>query len=98
MYPLGVGVGVWDRAGGRHAILHGHTRPVVALAASRSGKLIVSAQDSDPGCQVGGEGSREGREEEEEEKMREEEQWKEDKAMRQKDKKGENEAREEINK
>lgn len=52
VYPLGVGVGVWDRTGGRHAILHGHSRPVVALAASRSGKLIVSAQNSDPGCQV----------------------------------------------
>ncbi|XP_045122499.1 cilia- and flagella-associated protein 52-like [Portunus trituberculatus] len=52
VYPLGVGVGVWDRAGSRHAILHGHTRPVVALAVSRSGKLIVSAQDGDPGCQA----------------------------------------------
>lgn len=56
VYPLGMGVGVWDRAGGRHAILHGHTRPVVALSASSSGKLIVSAQNSDPGCQVGDEG------------------------------------------
>ncbi|KAG7159455.1 Cilia- and flagella-associated protein 52-like 2, partial [Homarus americanus] len=32
VYPVGVGVGVWDRAGGRHAILHAHNRPITALA------------------------------------------------------------------
>ncbi|XP_042239138.1 cilia- and flagella-associated protein 52-like [Homarus americanus] len=52
VYPVGVGVGVWDRAGGRHAILHAHNRPITALAVSRSGQLIVSAQNSDPGCLV----------------------------------------------
>ncbi|XP_069181761.1 cilia- and flagella-associated protein 52-like [Procambarus clarkii] len=51
VYPVGVGVGVWDRVGGRHALLHAHTRPVTALAVSSSGQIIVSAQDSDPGCQ-----------------------------------------------
>ncbi|KAK4290128.1 hypothetical protein Pmani_036955 [Petrolisthes manimaculis] len=52
VYPVGVGVGVWDRSGGRHALLHAHTRPVTALTVSRSGRLIVSAQNSDPGCQA----------------------------------------------
>ncbi|KAK3850214.1 hypothetical protein Pcinc_043066 [Petrolisthes cinctipes] len=52
VYPVGVGVGVWDRSGGHHAILHAHTRPVTALTVSRSGRLIVSAQNSDPGCQA----------------------------------------------
>nr|XP_045601676.1 cilia- and flagella-associated protein 52-like [Procambarus clarkii] len=52
VYPVGVGVGVWDRVGGRHALLHAHTRPVTALAVSSSGQIIVSAQDSDPGCQA----------------------------------------------
>lgn len=52
VYPVGLGVGIWDRAGGRHAILKAHNRPVSALAVSRSGRVIVSAQNSDPGCQV----------------------------------------------
>ncbi|XP_071540531.1 cilia- and flagella-associated protein 52 [Panulirus ornatus] len=52
VYPVGVGVGVWDRSGGRHAILNAHNRPVTALAVSRSGRVIVSAQNSDPGCQA----------------------------------------------
>lgn len=52
VYPVGVGLGVWDRVGGRHALLHAHNRPVTALSISRSGRLIVSAQNSDPGCQA----------------------------------------------
>ncbi|XP_047469214.1 cilia- and flagella-associated protein 52-like [Penaeus chinensis] len=52
IYPVGVGVGVWDRTAGRHALLHSHNRPITALAISRRGNLIVSAQDSDPGCQA----------------------------------------------
>lgn len=52
IYPVGVGVGVWDRAAGRHALLHSHNRPITAMAISRGGNLIVSAQNSDPGCQV----------------------------------------------
>ncbi|KAK7068108.1 hypothetical protein SK128_020816 [Halocaridina rubra] len=52
VYPVGVGVVVWDRTGGRHSILHGHNRSVCAIAVSSSGKLVVSAQNSDPGCLV----------------------------------------------
>nr|XP_027215251.1 cilia- and flagella-associated protein 52-like [Penaeus vannamei] len=52
IYPVGVGVGVWDRAAGRHALLHSHNRPITAMAISRGGNLIVSAQNSDPGCQA----------------------------------------------